>query len=586
MKNIIKSLFVTAAAALAFTACEYDPIPEQDNYSGYKGVTGDFVYMVGGSDVLFNAAECDIFHTPIGELGEIVKEGKVALTKKQSTAVTVSLAGDSSLIKGGYEEFPAGVLDYPATVTIPAGETEASFTISVDNAKFSQLTEAKYMLALVVSDVKGGDVKLSSNSRASYLYVNTETINPADNMVNLKADTKTFQLIYYNDVARPADVSANLSVTGSKSAFMPFDVVFKVDNSLVAAYNEANGTAYNALPSDVEVLFENTTMAKDATSLTAKVSIPEASNGDRETVKLLDDPGYVVPIVIESVGDATVASTSQVVYLVVKVTVNDYDSAYFMSLDLTDGVKGGMYANYMWDEPVFSVTDGKFMFSLDVYADHFKNSGATISRLCQWCDKEEGHSIMLRWGEGGKGNRLQVCGSMSGNFFVDYEFPEKEWFTITVVGDGTNLKILVNGTEVGSHALARTDMVFQRFELGMSWGGYYSSQAWNGRIHGMTAWTGDMTSSYFWNGYKIWLRDDVPGVVRNASLFKCQLQGWWKLEEGKGHIFHDDSGRGLDMDWSNVWATPNESDYINVDYSASIEEAWRSDSNNLLPESW
>ena len=28
------------------------------------------------------------------------------------------------------------------------------------------------------------------------------------------------------------------------------------------------------------------------------------------------------------------------------------------------------------------------------------------------------------------------------------------------------------------------------------------------------------------------------------------LVGYWKFNEGEGHIFHDASGHGLDMDWS------------------------------------
>lgn len=584
MKKIFKNLLILASAAFVFSACENDKLPQQDYLAKYKGVSADYVYMVDGTDVLGTAKQCNIAHTPLGEQGEISKTCKIALTKKQASAVTVTLKQNDALVYGSYEAFPAGVAKFPASITIPAGETEKEFEVTVDNADFAKFGVGAYMLALSLDTVDGAAA--STNSASSYIYVDAKSIDPANNLILLEAATKTYSIVHFTNETRATNISFDLNVSGTEAAFLPFDVEFEVANDLIAAYNTANGTEYLPLPAGVEVTLPSAHMAKDATTTKATFAIAEASNDNRETVKLVDEPGYLVPIRIKNCSPATLSPVESIVYVVINVTVNDYDSSYFMSLDLTNGVSGSMYANYMAPSPIVQVTNGKFMLSINFYADHFKNTGTTISRLCQWCDSNEGHSIMLRWGEGGKGNRLQVCGAMTGNFFVDYEFEEKKWYTLILAGTGTNLDLYANGTKIGSHALSRKDFTFQRFELGMSWGGYYSSQAFNGRVANMVACTGDMTANRYWSNYRRYFKsiDGVTNTIKKyQSTFGISVKAHWPFNEGRGHIFNDIVG-GFNMDWSDVWATPNESDYVHVDYSAAIDAAWKSDSNNVIDD--
>ena len=42
---------------------------------------------------------------------------------------------------------------------------------------------------------------------------------------------------------------------------------------------------------------------------------------------------------------------------------------------------------------------------------------------------------------------------------------------------------------------------------------------------------------------------EIAGGLCGVDPQSDGLVGYWKFNEGEGHIFHDASGNGLDMDW-------------------------------------
>ena len=134
-------MLVLAAATLGFAAC-------QEEVADVQGVVGDFAYLVNGTQAEYMAPTCEIFHTPIGEMGEIKAEVVVALTKVQKNDVEVVLALDNTSLSDGYSPFPAGVVKFTEKVTIPAGEKADTLEMTVANADFAKLTDQKYQAIL------------------------------------------------------------------------------------------------------------------------------------------------------------------------------------------------------------------------------------------------------------------------------------------------------------------------------------------------------------------------------------------------------------------------------------------------------
>ena len=103
MKNTFKNILILAAAVFGLAAC-------QEEVADVQGVVGDFAYIVDGTEAKYAGTTCEVFHTPIGEMGEVATTVTVALTKVQKTDVNLVLSVDDSALDGGYDAFPAGVL--------------------------------------------------------------------------------------------------------------------------------------------------------------------------------------------------------------------------------------------------------------------------------------------------------------------------------------------------------------------------------------------------------------------------------------------------------------------------------------------
>lgn len=566
MKNLFKYFFLLAGASLVLASCEEELIPSKDTYGAYKGVTGTYAYIVGGTMPEYEAVSAAIQHTPIGELGTISKTIEVAVTKVQESDVTVTLATDESALETGYEAFPEGVLRYENTITIPAGETSASVTVSVDNADFPRLTAAQYMAAFRITDATG--VKVSTNSNLSLLYVTTETIDPRDNVVSLVEETHTFSITNYTDAQTGDDIRFSLEVTGTEPAFQDFDVVFGIDNSLIAAYNEENGTAYGQIPDGV-IELGTAKMAEDATGTSLPVSVDDESKA-----LLKDAPGYLVPIIIESAGESTLGTT--VVYVIINVSNFAYDSNMFSALYLADKE---MACWYKFKEGI-DMTDG-FLYIFHMFID--ENVGQ--QRVGNIADKDEYWINMLRLGQRNNGEEIEWWVGPNNNRKNLYaNVTAGEWHQIGLYYNGDNYIIYVDTEEQARYDLTDDDknmnnegIVFQGIEFANSWGDAYRSP-FNGRLWNWSVWQGV-------NDYYVSTILDNTYLGMDESFLSYAswygLKAFWPMDEGQGAVLHDECG------WENIDFTKATrcNDEVNfVPFDASPYVQWIADENNRFEE--
>ncbi len=566
MKKLLKYLFLSAGAAFLLTSCEEELIPSKDTYGAYKGVTGTYAYIVDGTMPEYEAVTAAIQHTPIGELGTIERTVDVAVTKVQEADVTITLGVDNTALEAGYEAFPEGILKYENSVTIPAGETSASVTVSVDNADFPSLTAAKYMAAFRITDATG--VEVSSNSNLALLYVTTEIIDPRDNVVALVEETHTFSITNYTDAQTGDDIWFSLDVTGTEPAFQDFDVVFGIDNDLIAAYNEENGTSYVQIPDGV-IELGTAKMAEDATETSLSVSVDDESRA-----LLKDAPGYLVPITIESAGESTLGTT--VVYVIINVTNFDYDSNMFSALYLADKE---MACWYKFSQGI-DMTDG-FLYIFHMFID--ENVGQ--QRVGNIADKDEVWINMLRLGQRNNGEELEWWVGPNNNRKNLYaDVTAGEWHQIGLYYNGDNYIIYVDKEEQARYELTEEDkalndegIVFQGIEFANSWGDNYRSP-FNGRLWNWSVWQGvnsRMVSTVLNNTY---LGMD-ESFLSYASRYG--LKAFWPMDEGQGAVLHDECG-WEDIDFTKATRCNDEVTFVPFDASPYVQ--WVADENNRLGE--
>lgn len=567
MKKLLKYLFLSAGAAFVLASCEEELIPSKDTYGAYKGVTGTYAYIVDGTMPEYEAVTAAIQHTPIGELGTIERTVDVAVTKVQEADVTITLGVDNTALESGYEAFPEGILKYENSVTIPAGETSASVTVSVDNADFPSLTAAKYMAAFRITDATG--VEVSSNSNLALLYVTTETIDPRDNVVALVEETHTFSITNYTDAQTGDDIWFSLDVTGTEPAFQDFDVVFGIDNDLIAAYNEENGTSYLQIPDGV-IELGTAKMAEDATETSLSVSVDDESKA-----LLKDAPGYLVPITIESAGESTLGTT--VVYVIINVTNFDYDSNMFSALYLADKE---MACWYKFSQGI-DMTDG-FLYIFHMFID--ENVGQ--QRVGNIADKDEVWINMLRLGQRNNGEELEWWVGPNNNRKNLYaDVTAGEWHQIGLYYNGDNYIIYVDKVEQARYELTEEDkalndegIVFQGIEFANSWGDQYRSP-FNGRLWNWSVWQGvDDTS------VSDILDNTYQGMDESFLRYAQRLYGlkaFWPMDEGQGAVLHDECG-WEDIDFTKATRCNDEVTFVPFDASPYVQ--WVADENNRLGE--
>lgn len=571
MKNTFKNILILAAAVFGLAAC-------QEEVADVQGVVGDFAYIVDGTEAKYAGTTCEVFHTPIGEMGEVATTVTVALTKVQKTDVNLVLSVDDSALDGGYDAFPAGVLKFNENVTIPAGEKTAEVAVTVANADFAKLVELKYQAIFRIASASG--VKISSNSNAAYLMVVTETINPADNVINVKGSTSTFEIKQYHGEdgsieTVAANVTKTITIEGTEPAFLPFDVTLVHDPALIADYNAANGTSYVAVPNDVTVnITTPVKMEKDATSVSATFSVSEA-----DQAKLLDSNGYLIPVKVTSVGDATLSPDCGVSYIAINVKNIEGSADYFSALYLGDY---RMSTWYMFQKPIDLSAGYTIIFHM--FIDEFDADNKM--RIGDFADANEKWINMLRIGEKSGERSLEWFAGPDGARVKLYTpvLEAQKWYQIALRFDNNSYQLYCEKTKVAEYKLSDEEKErmkscagypakFQALEFNSSWGANYrNGSAFQGRLWYVSVWNKAISSSYI---TRYAYRTMNSAFITNTSY---GLQAFWPMDDAAGHILVEKSGRYENIDFTKTTRCDDESSMTSADVSAYVQ--WKNDPFN------
>ena len=348
-----------------------------------------------------------------------------------------------------------------------------------------------------------------------------------------------------------------VTVKATRRCEQPVTVSLAIDTALVRAYNAQHGTAYYPVPLSC-VKLEN-----------SEVTIPQGEAlSSSAQVKVIDTEGfiegatYVIPVTIRQVtGEGgEVIESSRTIFLQISRIIS------FYSLENNQNAS----SNFIFpDEKMVNLTN--YTIEFKVYSYKFGKVG-DIKRVLAIEGKNEEEANMFRFGENGSagGDILQWV-LPGGRCFSNTHFKTNRWYLISCTYDGSTFKMYVDGVEDAQATGSGKATPFQRFELGMSWGGYRNSQFFSGRLCEVRVWNRALTASEISTGF--------AGVNAKSD----GLVAYWKMNEGEGHIFHDATGHGYDMDWTDTWRDDHENgELLPHDYSQYIK--WIKDDNNKVAQ--
>lgn len=411
------------------------------------------------------------------------------------------------------------------------------------NIKYSLMSAALVLMAgssvLTSCNAEGDDFDYGKNG---ILVVGTEK-TPVQKMV--VEDTPT---------------SYTVSVQATNKVSQDTKVTIAIDPAQVEKYNAENGTAYASIPESCVELgaTELTIEAGSAVSTptTVKVISTEAFE---------EGVSYMIPVSIKSVsGDGLdVIEASRTLLIRISRVLTFHHLQWNASAS----------SNFIFDESK-KVDLSNYTIQFKFRANRFGSAGS-IQRVMAIEGPNEEMANMYRFGESGSagGDILQWI-YPGGGMFSTTHFAPNRWYLVTCTYNGSDFNFYVddNPAPEATAAVAGKSTPFQRFELGMSWGGYTGSQFYSGRLAEVRVWNKALSPSAIATG--------LCGVDPASD----GLVAYWKMNQSEGYVIQDVTGHGYDMDWHNTSRDVRENGVMVATPNAYQGLTWGIDDNNKCSE--
>lgn len=344
----------------------------------------------------------------------------------------------------------------------------------------------------------------------------------------------------------------NVSVSITKPVDKDLHVTLAIDPTKVEEYNKEHNTSYFPVPDGCAELVSTDAVIPAGKSFSESVQVRMNSTAGFEEGRV-----YVVPVTIKNADGLDILEAQGTIFLQIARVLQ------FTALDISDT---GMYTNFIFDDALKAEL-GAFTYEIKFYSQDWHR----IARLCSFTSKDEQKSSMLRFGENGLPLKSCQWVSPGGSVVSATEFDTDRWYMLSLVYDGSNLYMYVDG-DLDAQGQYSGTVDFQRIEMGMSWTSYPGSQYFRGRIAEMRVWNRALTSGEIKLG--------LCGVDPKSE----GLLAYWKMNEGEGHIFHDCTGHGYDMDWTNTCREIREGNGLEPTPGAYLSVRWNTSDDNKCAE--
>ena len=356
-------------------------------------------------------------------------------------------------------------------------------------------------------------------------------------------------------------ISYNFSVSLTGVAPEDVDVHIAYDSLAVIRYNALNKTNYAAVPRNTFVINDEFVTIKKGTATSPMTSVTLRDNSF-----IQEGVNYVIPLSVAYMegGKAGILESSKNLFIKIGKTMETF------SLEIPGT---GVYSTHSLGAGYNLNT-----WTLEIKAHPYNMKSRGNDQLCRFCcwNEDGGGQVLLRFNENGKPWKTLDIVAPSGRYVTGSTgdpatgtFEQNQWYMISIVWDGSNMSVYINGekdTPTENSVSGNQGFNLNRFEIGMSWGGYGTSQSYTGRMAEMRIWNIARSAS------------DIASTQCSVDPKSEGLVGYWKMNEGEGHVFHD-SVAGNDMDWDKSERQKDENNYVTTpEAGASI--VWVKDEKN------
>jgi len=363
-------------------------------------------------------------------------------------------------------------------------------------------------------------------------------------------------------VVEDTPASYPITVSSTKKVGSEVDLTIAIDTTLVAQYNKVNGTNYYAIP-DGAVKLSGTSLkikAGEAISSAANVEMTSTDN-------FKEGRTYMIPVTIKSAkgGTEDVIDASRTIYLRVSRVLNFYslENDYQAS------------SNFIFDDSK-AVDLPKYTIEFKVYPYNLGTGIAAdnqIQRVLSIEEKDEAQANMFRFGESGTARNCLQWILPGGRAFSSTLFSNNKWYLVSCTYDGNDYVMYVDGVKDAQASSPGKVLKFQRFELGMSWGGGYpSGQFFHGRICEVRVWNRVLPVS------------EIKGGIAGVDPKSNGLVAYWKMNQASGTTILDVTGNGYDMDWTKSQRDINESGKLTATPDAANHIKFVKDDKNKVSQ--
>lgn len=365
------------------------------------------------------------------------------------------------------------------------------------------------------------------------------------------SDTEASPVVTFAVEDTPA--SYNLTVQSTKQVDNDVTVSLAIDLAKVEEYNQLNGTSYQPIPQNAVQLESNQVTIKAGTAMSTSTAVRVVSTED-----FTEGVTYVIPVSVTQVSGSNneVLPGSKTIYLKISRIIN------FFSVQADYNAS----SNFIFDKTIQLST---LTYEMKIYPQGLNRTNYP-QRFLALEQEDESKSLLLRFNEANADNKLQVI--LSGNRFLsNTEFENGQWYLLSIVCDGSNISLYVNGELDASitGSIEGGSLDFKRYEMGMSWGRNYPRQQFFAhRFCEIRVWDYARSAT------------EIKGGMCGVDPKSEGLKAYWKFNEGEGHIFKDASGNGFDIDWTNTSRDPNENGVMVATPNAANYIQWVKDDIN------
>lgn len=297
--NMWKLLFAALIASTAMVACK----DERNNY-----MVDDTVSFLATDNQLINVAlyneECDL---------TVIKSGKGQTGATARLEVSDAALEAYNAANGtDYKALPANYVTFSPEIKFSEKDIRKMVKVTWDDENINSLGEGNYAVAIELS-VDNNALEVPEARKVMVVSMGWSHLGMEADAAPVFSPAASRETAVYEG---PVTIDNPISV-------MDITVNYEIDNSLIDAYNEANGTSYKPAPADLVSLAAASSQleaGKSSTAFSLQILSEKLFNGNE--LKAVDDNQYLVPVRIKSLSNEAIGVNRSVMYVPVSFNVN------------------------------------------------------------------------------------------------------------------------------------------------------------------------------------------------------------------------------------------------------------------------